>query len=189
MLIKNLKWWRGSRLSFLMEKSCWINFSQVSQNHSIESALLKVSSDILMLANSGQYTVLILLDLSSAFDTLDHTGLINRLWSEMGFSGSVLKWFSSFLSYRSFCVFVNNILSEMLPLSCGVTQGSVLGPNPILFLLYIGEIINHFKSVSYHFCNGNIQLYCSFKESELITLTELLECLSCIKGILHFFGK
>jgi len=61
-----------------MEKSCWINFSQVSQNHSIESALLKVSSDILMLANSGQYTVLILLDLSSAFDTLDHTGLINR---------------------------------------------------------------------------------------------------------------
>jgi len=133
--------------------------------HSTETALLKVSNDIMMAADSGQYSVLILLDLSSAFDTLDHNVLINRLRNETGFSGSVLNWFSSYLSDRSFCVSINNILSEMTPLSYGVPQGSVLGP--ILFLLYIrplGEIIHGFKNVSYHFYADDIQLYCSFKD-------------------------
>lgn len=177
----------GQLTSYLDGKDLFDKFqSGFRKCHSTETALLKVSNDILMAADSGQYTVLILLDLSSAFDTLDHTVLIHRLCNEMGFSGSVLKWFTSYLSDRSFCVSMNNILSEMTPLSYGVPQGSVLGP--ILFLLYIsplGEIIRNFNNVSYHFYADDIQLYCSFKEPELGKLNDLLECLSCIKTWLY----
>ena len=105
---------------FLEGKKLFDKFqSGFRKSRSTETALLKVSGDILMAADSGHYSVLILLDLSSAFDTLDHNVLINRQ-NEMGFSWMVLNWFSSYLSDRSFSVFANNILSEMTPLSCGV---------------------------------------------------------------------
>lgn len=70
--------------------------------HSTETALLKVTNDIMMSADSGEYTVLVLLDLTSAFDTVNHTILINRLRDLVGMSGSVLDWFSSYISERSF---------------------------------------------------------------------------------------
>ena len=109
--------------------------SGFSKRHSTETALLKISSDIMMSADSKDFTVLVLLDLSSAFDTIDHTIMINRLRDLVGMSGSVLKWFSSYLSGRRFSVHVNQILSETAELSCGIPQGFVLGP--ILFLLCI----------------------------------------------------
>lgn len=97
-------------------------------------------------------------------------------------SGSVLKWFSSYLSGRSFSVYVNQIMSETAELSCGVPQGSVLGP--ILFLLYIfplGQIISQFSDISYHLYADDIQLYCSFKETEFFKLSSLINCLTSIK--------
>lgn len=118
--------------------------------------------------------MLVLLDLSSAFDTIDHNIMINRLCDLAGMSGSVLKWFSSYLSGRSFSVYVNQIMSETAELSCGVPQGSVLGP--ILFLLYIfplGQIISQFSDISYHLYADDIQLYCSFKETEFSKLSSL----------------
>ena len=105
-----------------------------------------------MSTDSGEYTVLVLLDLSSAFDTVDHNILIKRLHDLVGMYGSVLQWFSSYLSGRTFSVCVNQIMSDTTELSCGVPQGSVLGP--ILFLLYIlplGTIIRSYNNVSYHF--------------------------------------
>lgn len=102
--------------------------------HSTETALLKVSNDVQMAADSGRYSVLVLLDLSSAFDTVDHKILLNRLEKEFGIVGSVLKWFTSYLSDRTFSVYVNGILSEATPFLTGVPQGSVLGP---LFFLTV----------------------------------------------------
>lgn len=81
------------------------------RNHSTETALIRVSSDIMMAADSGEYTLLVLLDLSSAFHTVDHSVMMNRL-KELGLSGSVLKWFDSYLTERSFNVFINQIFSE-----------------------------------------------------------------------------
>ena len=94
--------------------------------HSTETALIKVSSDVMMASDSGRYTVLVLLDLTSAFDTVDHSILINRLHNEIGLSGSVLQWFSSYIHDRTFNVAVNNGQSDVTNLSCGVAQGSVL---------------------------------------------------------------
>lgn len=126
---------------------------------------------------------MVLLDLTSAFDTVDHDLLIDRLESELGFSGTVLQWFSSYIKGRTFNVVVNNIMSHVSKLSCGVAQGSVLGP--VLFLLYLlplGRIICGFENVSYHFYADDIQLYCSFNDSEFHSLSMLLECVSCIKN-------
>uniref|UniRef100_A0A8C6NZ91 Reverse transcriptase domain-containing protein n=1 Tax=Nothobranchius furzeri TaxID=105023 RepID=A0A8C6NZ91_NOTFU len=135
-----------------------------------------------MVADSGQYTVLVLLNLSSAFDTVDHKILLHRLHNDLGFSGMVLKWFSSYLNNRTFSLCVNKIRSEVTTLLHGVPQGSVLGP--ILFLLYIcplEEIIKSFTNVSYHFYADDIQLYCSFKDTEFNKLADLLDCIECIK--------
>jgi hypothetical protein len=152
------------------------------KQHSTETALLKVSNDIMMSADSGKHTVLVLLDLSSAFDTVDHQVLLKRLRDQVGLSGLVLQWFTSYLSGRSFSVTANQIRSESADLLCGVPQGSVLGP--VLFLLYLiplGKIIQRFSDVSFHLFADDIQLYCCFKPSEICKLNSLLLCLVEIK--------
>lgn len=150
--------------------------------HSTETALLKVSNDIMMSADSGEYTVLVLLDLSSAFDTVNHQIMLNRLKDVVGMSGTVVKWFASYLSGRTFGVFINQIASESKDLLCGVPQGSVLGH--ILFLLYVlplGQIIRQYSNISYHLYADDIQLYCFFKATELHKLASLTNCLASIK--------
>lgn len=145
------------------------------KNHSTETALLRVSNDILMAADGGKCSVLVLLDLSAAFDTGDHCTMIDRLKTTVGITGSALDWFSSYLSDRSFSVSVGTYMSDSAPLSCGVPQGSVLGP--LLFSLYmlpLGKIIGSFGEISYHCYADDIQLYLSFSPDRLDKLAQLL---------------
>uniref|UniRef100_A0A669EIT0 Reverse transcriptase domain-containing protein n=1 Tax=Oreochromis niloticus TaxID=8128 RepID=A0A669EIT0_ORENI len=169
--------------TFLEKHEIYDKFqSGFRKRHSTETALLKVSSDIMMSADSGASSVMVLLDLTSAFDTIDHTILINRLRDIVGVSGLALEWFRSYLSNRSFSVFANRFMSHSKDLTCGVPQGSVLGP--ILFLLYmlrLGLIIRQFPEVSYHFYADDIQLYCSFKPMEVHKLSSLINCLASIE--------
>lgn len=104
--------------------------------HSTETALLKVSNEVQMAADSGRYSVLVLLDLSSAFDTVDHKILLHRLENEFGVAGSVLKWFSSYLSDRTFFVYVNDILSEATPFLNGVPPGICPGSTSVFIVHY-----------------------------------------------------
>ncbi len=87
-----------------------------------------------MAAYSGLLTILILLDLSAAFETISHSILIHRL-SSIGFFGTTLMWFVSYLSDRTQFVQLKQFQSQLSPVSTGVPQGSVLFP--ILFITYL----------------------------------------------------
>ena len=102
--------------------------SAYKQFHSTETALLKVHNDINLNIDNGNITALTLLDLSAAFDTIDHNILITRLSTWYGISGTALSWFTSYLTDRRQAIKIGNCFSDMLPTSCGVPQGSVLGP-------------------------------------------------------------
>ena len=118
--------------------------SAYREHHSTETALLKVKNDILMNMDMGHVTLLVLLDLSTAFDTVDHDILIHRLQSLLGLRGSVLQWFRSYLSGRSQQVTINGSLSKKFGLECGVPQGSYLGP--LLFTIYASKLFSIIKS-------------------------------------------
>uniref|UniRef100_A0A671US34 Reverse transcriptase domain-containing protein n=1 Tax=Sparus aurata TaxID=8175 RepID=A0A671US34_SPAAU len=129
--------------SFLEDNSVLEKFqSGFRSRHSTESALLKVHNDIALSVDAKCPVVLVLLDLTAAFDTVDHSVLLSRLNNYVGIHGTELKWFTSYLSSRTFSVMVGDLSSSSAPLSCGVPQGSILGP--ILFSLYmlpLGSII------------------------------------------------
>jgi len=84
----------------------------------------------------------VLLDVTAAFDTVDHAVLLSHLEQYVGIHGTALKWFMSYLSNRTFSMMIGDLSSSCASLSCGVPQGSILGP--ILFSLYmlpLGSII------------------------------------------------
>ena len=111
--------------------------SAYTKYHSTETVLLSLFDSLANAIGSKMISCLCLLDLSAAFDTIDHSILMHRLSTWFGLDGTVLSWFSSYLSSRSFLVSFNNFKSTSLDLSCGEPQGSpgsVLGP--ILFILY-----------------------------------------------------
>ena len=92
--------------------------------HSTETALLKVQNDILLNMDKQHVTLLVLLDLSAAFDTIDHNILLGRLKSKFGITDYALNWFSSYLSNRTQRVFLGGCVSDSFPLPYGVPQGS-----------------------------------------------------------------
>ena len=90
--------------------------------HSTESALLKVENDVLLNMEKGRVTALTLIDLSAAFDTIDHLTLISRLSSWYGISGTALDWFTSYLSDRCQQVKIQDYISDAFYISLGVPQ-------------------------------------------------------------------
>ncbi len=105
---------------------------ELPAKHSTESAPLIVYNDILLAVDSGVSAILALLDLSAAFDTVDHTILVSRLEQYVGIQGVAIQWFKSYLSNRSFAVNVGEFLSTSAPLTSSILQGSILAPLPFL---------------------------------------------------------
>ncbi len=150
--------------------------------HSTETALIRVTNDLLLSSDRGCISLLVLLDLSAAFDTIDHNIILNRLENFVGISGSALAWFKSYLSDRHQFVAVNEEVSYRSQVQYGVPQGSVLGP--LLFTLYmlpLGNIIRK-HGVSFHCYADDTQLYISSRPGETHQIEKLMECIVDLKN-------
>uniref|UniRef100_A0A8C6ML89 Reverse transcriptase domain-containing protein n=1 Tax=Nothobranchius furzeri TaxID=105023 RepID=A0A8C6ML89_NOTFU len=165
--------------------------SGFKKGHSTETALLRVLNDILLATDSGDFEVLVQLDLSAAFDTVDHSLLISRLAESVGIRGVALDCFKSYLAERSFCVSLGGFTSSPSPLVCGVPQGSVLGP--LLFSLYLLPLGSIFTKhgCSFHLYADDTQVYIPIKRGLPNSLDPLLNCLDEVKtwmsaNFLHF---
>ena len=106
--------------------------------HSTETAVTKVYNHLLLAADEGQISALCLLDLTAAFDTVDHDLLMLRLERQFGLRGTVLQWFHDYLSGRSYQVVYGNCTSATVYIKCSVPQGSVLSPR--LFIMYSADL-------------------------------------------------
>ena len=148
-----------------------------------EIVLLHVVNDILSALNDDHISVLLLLDPSAAFDTIEHQIFLSRFYSLFGIQSTALQWFESYLPDRCHFTSVNNSSSPLSQLKHGVPQGSVLGP--VLFVLYtrpLSDIIAS-HSVNHQLFADDTQLQKSAPLSEIDNLTkELCACTDDIKA-------
>ena len=105
--------------------------------YSTDTCLIHLTDYIHKQSDCGNYTGLVMLDLQKAFDTVDHSILCNKL-DAIGFNSSSVQWFKSYLSDRQQLVDINGTHSSPSEITCGVPQGSILGP--LLFLLYVNDM-------------------------------------------------
>ena len=132
------------------------------QHDSTETALIKVHCDILSAVDRGCVVVLVMLDLTAAFETINHAIQLSRLTHTYGVTGAALKWFTSYLSGRQQLVCIGSDKSSPTPVPFGAPQGSLLVP--LLFTAYIsplGDIIKKF-GMDYHLYADDAQLSVSF---------------------------
>ena len=156
--------------------------SAYRQGHSCETAVLKVQNDIFRALDQGYVVIHVMLDLSAAFDTLDHRILLHRMKNVLGIAGTTYDWFESYLSGRSQQVIINGSVSSKCNLNIGVPQGSVLGP--ILFNIYTLPLFDlarendHFS----HFYADDSQLYVFCNIDDIASSFTLIEsCVSVFK--------
>ena len=116
-----------------------------------------------------------LLDLSAAFDTIDHGILVNRLNQTFGIRDTALSWFSSYLKDRTQAVKIGDACSEEVLLPFGVPQGSVLGP--ILFLVMINDLPDCVKSIVRLFADDCVLYRCINNFEDCLILQNDLKCL------------
>lgn len=157
---------------YISECNIISNFqSGFRKGFSTTSALADVSQNILSALDKNDAAVLILLDFSKAFDTLDHELLCAKL-SFYGFDKIAVDFFKSYLTNRSQTVLLNEELSNICPITSGVPQGSVLGP--VLFLIYTADMIQHINYGKVQCYADDTQLFYNFPSENTIMTCNLI---------------
>ena len=162
--------------------------SAYRKDHSTETAITKIHHDIITSLDEGRCTVLASLDLSAAFDTVDHDILLHRLWTYYGIRGIAHQWFSSYLRDRQTKICINSSYSESRRLKCGVPQGSVLGAR--LYTMYTRQMSaimdNH--SVRYHSYADDTQVYLECDNNEVAVRNAVDRLEKCISDVCEWMN-
>lgn len=168
---------------YLNKNSLFSKFqSGYRPNHSTVTALVRVADDIRAAMDKRLLTLLVMIDLSKAFDCVHHKLLLTKL-KYLGFSEAVIAWFSSYLLNRCHRVFISpDQFSEWVKIATGVPQGSVLGP--LLFLIYIFDLPQIIRYCFHHSYADDLQLYIHFPISDYAT--HLQWTLEDVLSVIHF---
>ena len=118
-----------------------------TKSRSTEMLLLKVVNNLFESCNNNIPSIVLLLDLSAAFDTVDHSKLLEILYQDMGISGVALNWFKSFLTNQTQRMKVGETYPDIADLLYGIAQGSILGPR--LFNIYIGSLYKYVEPTKF----------------------------------------
>ena len=160
------------------------NQSAYRKNHSTETALVKIVNDLLCEMDQKRCVLLVLLDLSAAFDTVDHGILLRRLEEDFGVTGSALLWLESYFSGRTQAANINGTISVSQPLTTGMPQGSHIGPTE--FPPYTSPIfeIAQRHDVNMHMYADDTQLYVPFDVKDYdLAVARLEACIAEVKGL------
>ena len=159
------------------------NQSAYRKNYSCETSMFKLIGDIQHLLEYDHCVILISLDSSAAFDTVDHKILIQRLRNDFHVTKNALNWIESYLKNRTFSVEINGKESHKKRVQCGVPQGSQLGP--LFYILYTAEIerIVHNSGLEIQMYADDTQIYVSFSKEDIENAENIVRrCLQNIKS-------
>ena len=155
--------------------------------HSTETALVKVTNDILLALDKRQCVYLVLLDLSAAFDTIDHQVFLTQLQRDYGMCGGIVDWMETYLTGRRQCVQIDGISSDEVTLQYGFPQGSCIGPFGFKFYTKsLTQIAKH-HGIEIHLYADDTQLYIAFPLENSEQAMEKLEL--CIEDIRQWMGQ